>query len=420
VNKLIIWKSDSNGAVPDLKNINMKEASLLVDYVYLDSVERRRFAQVGHEYLIEQLQFTGEENIGNGNSGSKTLTYKSKLQFNHPTKELIWVVKNSSFAGDERSAGSFGVGHRFLAYTNETPLWYTVGLQDAANNLANNMVRLTCLPPSPGPDPLFNLRYETVIVGIPNTVQIFDLSTSNDCHKIRFNVFVANNTACGAKNLELNRYPLYSGTLNQNGAPGGFNFADYLDEINVNVDQLNASISATVVDHHLNLNDVSVPLDTGVPPNNLVDTRFLNNNVGNPYDVFVIQFNNYGLRLDGKGNPVQAANIQLNGHDRFDTRMGSYFNYVQPWQHHTHTPADGVNVYSFALHPEQHQPSGTANLSRIDNTVLILRLADPLRNKFGCVSQLVIDLNNSRLFTYAFNYNVLRIMSGMGGLAYSN
>jgi hypothetical protein len=94
-------------------------------------------------------------------------------------------------------------------------------------------------------------------------------------------------------------------------------------------------------------------------------------------DPCVNQCNNFGVLLDGTGNPVSAALLQLNGHDRFDRREGSYFNYVQPWQHHTNTPADGINVYSFALHPEQHQPSGSANLSRIDNTQLNLWFADP-------------------------------------------
>jgi len=65
VNRLIVWQPhiDECGKVwgPDFKSLSMKEVSVLVDYIYLDSVERRRFAQVGHEYLIEQVQFTGDE-----------------------------------------------------------------------------------------------------------------------------------------------------------------------------------------------------------------------------------------------------------------------------------------------------------------------------------------------------------------------
>jgi hypothetical protein len=137
----------------------------------------------------------------------------------------------------------------------------------------------------------------------------------------------------------------------------------------------------------------------------------------NPYDVAVVQLNNYGLKLDGSGNPVSIANVQLNGHDRFDPLDGNYFNYVQPDAHHSRTPADGINVYSFALHPEQHQPSGTANLSRIDNTQLNLTFEDTVRKS----NDLCINLYSGSLFyVWAVNYNVLRIMSGMGGLAYAN
>jgi hypothetical protein len=61
-------------------------ASLYVDYVFLDTDERRRMAQNPHEYLIEQLQFTGDESIGSSSN-------KVKLNFNHPCKEIIWVVQ---------------------------------------------------------------------------------------------------------------------------------------------------------------------------------------------------------------------------------------------------------------------------------------------------------------------------------------
>ena len=77
----------------------------------------------------------------------------------------------------------------------------------------------------------------------------------------------------------------------------------------------------------------------------------------------------------------------------------------QPYQHHTRCPATGIYVYSFALNPEQHQPSGTVNMSRIDNATLLLTLNTS---------------SSLQLRTYAQSYNVLRIMSGMGGLAYSN
>ena len=72
----------------------------------------------------------------------------------------------------------------------------------------------------------------------------------------------------------------------------------------------------------------------------------------------------------------------------------------------------GINVYSFALKPEEHQPSGTLNMSRIDTAVLNLNFEAPITNGYNATDY--------TLFVYAVNYNVLRILSGMGGLAYSN
>ena len=178
----------------------MGTTSLWVDYIFLDTDERRRFAQLSHEYLIEQLQFTGEETVTASSSN------KVKLNFNHPVKELVWVTQ-------------------------------------------------------------------------------------------------ANNALIGT----------YVG--------------------------------------------------------------------------------------------ITDAKLQLNGHDRFATRAGTYFTHVQPYQHHENIPSTaGINVYSFALKPEEHQPSGTLNFSRIDSAVLnVTTAATAVRARI-----------------YATNYNVLRVMSGMGGLAYSN
>jgi Large eukaryotic DNA virus major capsid protein. len=109
-------------------------------------------------------------------------------------------------------------------------------------------------------------------------------------------------------------------------------------------------------------------------------------------------------------NPVVVAKLQLNGQDRFSEREGTYFDQVQPFQHHTRHPSTGINVYSFGLRPEEHQPSGTCNFSRIDNATLQLTLSNAA----------VSGTNTAKVRVYATNYNVLRIMSGMGGLAYSN
>lgn len=197
--------------VPVLSN-----ASLYVDYIYLDTDERRQFAQIAHEYLIHQLQFTGDESFTATN-------VRQKLNFNHPVSEIVWVS------------------------------------QLQANAAANRW------------------------------------------------------------------------------------------------------------------------------------TDFTDNGAGaSPY---------------AGNDPMLNAKLQLNGLDRFSTRNAGYFNTVQPHQHHTRGPAVGIYCYSFSLKPEEMQPSGSVNMSRIDNATLQLTMTSSAA---------------VQLYTYCYSKNVLRILSGMAGLAYSS
>ena len=130
--------------------------------------------------------------------------------------------------------------------------------------------------------------------------------------------------------------------------------------------------------------------------------------------------------------PLQNAKLQLNGHDRAAQRSGSYYSQTQPWQTMRATPQAGVYLYSFALKPDEHQPSGSCNLSRIDNATLVLGYRTQVANtRFASQTAAIANVANENSTTqdnvdltalrlYAENYNVLRIMSGMGGLAYSN
>ena len=102
--------------------------------------------------------------------------------------------------------------------------------------------------------------------------------------------------------------------------------------------------------------------------------------------------------------PLSSFKLVLNGQDRFKEQGGKYFNTVQPFVHHTASPMAGIYSYSFALKPEEHQPTGTCNFSRIDNAQVSVKCGR----------------DDSSLHMFATNYNVLRIQSGMGGLAFSN
>lgn len=122
-------------------------------------------------------------------------------------------------------------------------------------------------------------------------------------------------------------------------------------------------------------------------------------------------------RLKVSSNMVQTGLLQLNGLDRLSKQEGVYFNRIQPLNHHTTAPASpGINVYSFAIKPEAHQPSGSCNFSRLDSAKLILTL-----NAIKSLANDTVDVSTTGVIKlFAVNYNILRVMSGMGGLAYSN
>ncbi|ABT16414.1 hypothetical protein ATCV1_Z280L [Acanthocystis turfacea chlorella virus 1] len=130
--------------------------------------------------------------------------------------------------------------------------------------------------------------------------------------------------------------------------------------------------------------------------------------------------------------PLDSAKIQLNGQDRFSSRKGSYFNKVQPYQTVGSVVPAGVYLYSFALKPAGRQPSGTCNFSRIDNATLSLTYKTASVNAYDVIANVANGLGQSETVTantavaltnlniYAKNYNVFRVMSGMGGLAFAN
>jgi hypothetical protein len=210
-------------------------ASLYVTYVFLDSDERRRYAQTSHEFLITQLQHTGPESLA---PGSSSRTTNVRLNYNHPTRFLAWAVKGEKH-------GEFTVG-----------------------------------------------------------------------------------------------------------APGG---------------------------------------------------------------------------TSDKFAPLRSVKLQLNGLDRFSERQGSYFNAVQPYEHLKTRPAAGIYMYNFGLRPDEAQPSGSCNMSRIDNATLVVTTKagsvaydDAANITSEDVTLANVAGNLTNLLVFCESFNVLRVMSGMGGLGYSS
>jgi hypothetical protein len=383
--------------------IVMNDASLLVDYIYLDTEERRRFAQVSHEYLIEQLQFTGEESVSNNSA-------KYKLTYNHPCKGIYWAMKLGNFQGK-----------KFMAYEHEH--W-----DNALETVAKN-VTLSVLDVDPDTGLLVNpLNTDNNIqvdgegkYTVGNKVyKVYDLADLANADDLRINVLMdSEHPLPEVEGFGTGVYGI--GVLDNASSVLSLTKSseDYLnkcvcqvvvsyfrDEAN-NVEILVAKVSK-ILSNSLTIADISIPMEKYE-----VDNR---NTFTVKQDVNVWQHNNYGVYIDGSVNPVDSAIIQLNGHDRFYKREGNYFNYVQPYQHHSNTPCDGINVYCFALKPEEHQPSGTCNFSRIDTAQLNVWFV----SQFSGNNADVYSDPDNKMYIFTVNYNVLRIMSGMGGLAYSN
>jgi len=297
-------------------------ASLYVDYIFLDTDERRKMAQNPHEYLIEQLQFTGDESVGSSSN-------KIKLNFNHPCKELVWVVQPDANVDycSSLEAGS--------------TLYKTLGAQP------------------------FN--YTDAIDALPNAIHAFGGPTETRGS----NSFIAT-----------------SGLFQMPGAM----------DVPMSIPSAGLSDWASSGNPTNNYQAFVDQNSTGTSASGLSDAG-----------TFVLAETALDMHCWGE-NPVVTAKLQLNGQDRFSEREGSYFDVVQPFQHHTRAPDAGINVYSFALRPEEHQPSGSCNFSRIDNAVLQLVLS----------SAAVGGTATAKVRVYALSYNVLRVMSGMAGVAYSN
>lgn len=221
------------GPAPTLHN-----AGLLCNYVFLDTLERRAFARQQHEYLIDQVQFTGSESHANIDAGTQSIT----LNYNHPTKQLIWVCQRDDV---------------------------------------------------------------------------------------------------------LNKATPFQGN-------DWFNW--------------------------------SGPIET-------IET-----------------YPGSGVNLEFTTEPILSAKIVLNGHERTIDHPAAYYRTVQMHQHHSRVIDRYIYTYSFAIQPQLKEPTGTLNLSRIDNT--IVRLTFPTGNGTG-------GWIGSIRF-YARSFNLMKISSGMAGLYYAN
>ena len=296
------------------------QAALYVDYIYLDTEERRRMAQQSHEYLIEQTQFNEDKSLS-------SYSNRIDLTFNHPVKELIWVVQPSGYTNCTLTRAED-------IPTSEKEIDVVDGSGSGAKVTVSSL----------------GSTFTSVVVSPVAGEEGIDYKVGDIC------------TAISAV-----------GTVTFTVAA---------------VDGVGGIVGLT------NISGVAQPANAVVGATGLRLRPFT-------YDQVAV-FEQW---------------LQINGQDRMDKRYGDYYNKVQRFQHHSGGSAllsqPGVYSYSFALKPEEHQPSGTCNFSRIDTATIVMTLD-------GAIPVSGDSDNTWDVRVYAINYNILRIMSGMGGLAYSN
>jgi hypothetical protein len=325
-------------------------SAIYVDYIYLDTEERRRMAQASHEYLIEQVQFNEDKSITSANN-------RIDLTFNHPVKELVWVVQPSYYRDCSLMLQLVGSGKQYY--------------QIPAVTYAGS-----------GSGAVFNVSVSSIgaAFGYGNIVGSRDSS---------------GNLINGGSGYTINTDPTQKSILLIRGSQLGG--VDGLNDLyfSLNVVSSSGSITISTVGAQTSLANSSIDYAASTGLHRLLPFT---------YDQ----------------DPVYEQWMQINGQDRMDRRYGDYFNKVQSFQHHVgsltaSSSTKAVYSYSFALKPEEHQPSGTCNFSRIDTATIVMNLGD-----IGAKVGSDVDTETWDVRVYAINYNILRVMSGMAGLAYSN
>lgn len=359
------------------QGLNLDEASLYVTFIYLDNDERTLYAKIKHDYLIEQLQHT-EESIGLGN------TAKHKLGFNHPVKALYWVVKLGNYQGG-----------RFMAYD---PYDWEKAREQAAKKLLLAQFDLDDFG-------FFREVRDSTYLSDGIEYEAVDPTSQDFEPYFSFHDSIALRQCSGTS---IGRLSAGTPLLSRKDK----DLRDKVEGIvSIHVDLENNMLLPRVdriLRNDLTIADLSIPVDKFTTDNR---NKFVKD-----FDLTLWLHDNYGLLIDGSGNPSSVAEILLNGQSRQSKRAGIWYDTVEPFLHHTKIAKDGLNMYSFALFPENHQPSCTCNFSRIDTPQLCIWFNDFQNHELADV----FASNNNRTNIYALNYNIFRTVAGMGGLGYAS
>ena len=330
------------------------------DYFYLDTDERRRFSQASHEYLIEQIQVQRLNNVSD-----------HKLSFNHPIKELIWTSSTNYIDASLSLNGHERFEKQKMEYFQlRQPYDYHTAIP-GYNIPITDKTELLTTPIDTG---ITKHNIDTTVINASNNSNIVKLDTAfinfGTTHTSKFNQFKVGDyisiiiSAYCSGDGDTGRAP-----PRREGASAAALSVGSLSSGETEFDVTSSKTSfhrVTSIDSNLGMVHFAPSVTAKNDNNNLINSLTPSNNLGDHLYVYILG------RIQQKES--RCSKLTKN-----------------------------INVYSFSLRPEDHQPSGTCNFSRIDAARLITG------------NDLSSDDN-----IYAVNYNILRIMSGMGGVAYSN
>lgn len=325
-------------------DIKINNCSLFVDYIYLDNLERKKFSELNHEYIIEQIQFNGVEPY------NKSI----KMTFSHPCKAIYWFAQLDRWINNEY----------YLGYNSEL-------IKDNDDSLlkiiATKRLILSLAEYSDDGYLILNMDENQ-----------YNLKPYNNIYKLLFDRI---------KPIGIEQIPI-------------------IDNIIISGELLTDEEISTPIEYlEFNLDNEKIKFNR----NN--EIYLFRSEGSSNYDVNIKLWNNYNKYINKKGLIIDEYAISINNYYIQSFIDYQFYNYLQPYQFFSNIPSNNLNTYSFSLYPEDLQPSGTINFSKIDEANLHLKINNNINNYLYKGESVLI-------YIFASNYNIFRIISGIGGIVF--
>lgn len=352
-NSIDVINYNGNIAPTDDDLPNITSGYLLVDYIYLETTERNLFINSNHDYLIEVVQDMTDV--------ISSLNSKINLIFDKPTKYLLWYVQLNRYASRQS----------YITWAHDDN-W-----EKARQEYAKLIWLITRegLNASDSSNPYINFNNNYVNIGqVPPAIMDGNNRLKELAQKVDALILFAENI------------------------DGDIIAKATIDNI-------------ILTRNEITFEDMSITIDEFKEDTNTTEQQI---NFLNIHTINIIERFNYGNFINRTDSPIISSSFQLNGKNRFQERDGFFYNYLQPYYYFKNSPPDGVNVYTFSLHPSDGQPSGTLNLGFVNSKDLLVSLG-----KYNNPDENYLSyFKNGNIRIFSLCYNILKIYRGIASLSY--